>query len=389
MKIGIITNNYNAIRNINNKTSNVYLRINFLNKNAYLRLIIKWCRKIFTIKHNYSHLESFSGFFFDGFFYDAAHFFNNISFSKHPWITTFETTAPYFRKEIDEYINADMNFSAIQNKKYISRSIKAIASKSCKKLIALSKCSMNIEMNLISNFPQYEDIIKNKLIQLYPPQELKIFNIDEKPIADNNKIRFMFVGREFYRKGGLEILRCFEMLSRAFNFELVIVSSLINDMPYIFPIQTEIEAKKIIKENNGTWLTYFSELENESVIGLMKSAQVGLLPTYSETFGYSVLEFQACGCPVISTDVRALLEINNNCAGWIIPVGEKKQCGEVLNLRKLIDSKIIEKALTQIVIDIIQDPVSLNLKVTKCIDRIEKQHSPELFKNMLTTLYSS
>lgn len=50
----------------------------------------------------------------------------------------------------------------------------------------------------------------------------------------------------------------------------------------------------------------------------MKKSDVGLLPTWADTYGYSVLEFQACGCPVISSNTRGLPEINNNEAGWII-----------------------------------------------------------------------
>ncbi|MFW2788163.1 glycosyltransferase, partial [Acinetobacter baumannii] len=56
---------------------------------------------------------------------------------------------------------------------------------------------------------------------------------------------------------------------------------------------------------------------------------IGLLPTWADTFGYSVLEFQACGCPVISTDVRALSEINNNDIGWLINV-DKNKYGEIV-----------------------------------------------------------
>lgn len=43
----------------------------------------------------------------------------------------------------------------------------------------------------------------------------------------------------------------------------------------------------------------------------MKKAHVCLLPTWMDTFAYSVLEAQACGTPVISTSLRALTEINN------------------------------------------------------------------------------
>ncbi|WP_125140102.1 glycosyltransferase family 4 protein [Clostridium transplantifaecale] len=49
-----------------------------------------------------------------------------------------------------------------------------------------------------------------------------------------------------------------------------------------------------------------------------------LLPTFADTYGYSLLEMQACGLPVVSTNVRAMPEINDNECGWIakLPVNE-------------------------------------------------------------------
>ncbi|WP_241627814.1 glycosyltransferase, partial [Rosenbergiella epipactidis] len=50
----------------------------------------------------------------------------------------------------------------------------------------------------------------------------------------------------------------------------------------------------------------------------MSKSHIGLLPTWADTYGYSLLEFMAAGCPVISTNVRALTEINSSDRGYII-----------------------------------------------------------------------
>ena len=63
------------------------------------------------------------------------------------------------------------------------------------------------------------------------------------------------------------------------------------------------------------WISYVPKLTNNETLELMKKSHIGLLPTYADTYGYSVLEFQAAGCPVITTNVRALPEINNNNLG--------------------------------------------------------------------------
>jgi glycosyltransferase involved in cell wall biosynthesis len=246
---------------------------------------------------------------------------------------------------------------------------------------------MKIQLGLISNYPEYEDRIRSKLVQLYPPQELLVKSIDQKPIAPDNKLRFMFVGREFYRKGGLEILRCFEELASTYQFELIIVSALQNDIPDIIPKAFEIEAKQIIEKHNGSWLSYHKELENSAVLALMKSAHIGLLPTYSETFGFSVLEFQACGCPVISTDVRALPEINNNDIGWIIPTGQKTTHGELKNIQKTIGERSIENTMKNIIVEIFENRDQIVHKAAMSIRHISNQHSPETFTGSLSRLY--
>ena len=60
--------------------------------------------------------------------------------------------------------------------------------------------------------------------------------------------------------------------------------------------------KKIIKGSD--WITHYETLPNDYVLELMREQHVGLLPTWSDTYGYSVLEFQGIGVPVITTNVN-------------------------------------------------------------------------------------
>jgi glycosyltransferase involved in cell wall biosynthesis len=388
MKIGILSDSYPNKRNINNKTNNVYKKINHLNINAYLRTLVrKFGKDIEKTVSDYLLLDGYRGSFIDAQIYDIAHLFNSVSFSGRPWISTFETTVPFFRQEIEEYLGAGMEISAVQNKWKLLKGIEACSSDSCKALIALSKCAMNIQLGLISNYPNYEASIKSKLINLYPPQELLIESLDQKPAAIDNKLKFMFVGREFYRKGGLEILRCFEELAGTYQFELIIISSLQNDIPKIIPRELELEAQQLIEKHNGSWLSYHEELENSAVLDLMKSAHIGLLPTYSETFGFSVLEFQACGCPVISTDVRALPEINNNEIGWIISTGKKTPHREIESIQDTIRDRLIGNTLKSIVINIFKNRHEINNKAEGALQQISNQHSPVKFRESLASIY--
>ena len=382
MKIGITSKNYNSLRNINGITENDYVEINFLNVNSYFRVLIQILNKLIRIDLNtYFSVEGYNGSLLDRFFYDIAHFFNSFSLSRKPWISTFETKLPYMLKHI--------NLESQRSRKIVRKALKACASDSCKAIIAMSKCSMDLELNLLSNFPEYADPIKKKLSYIYPPQKLIVKNYDEKQVDLSGRLRFIFVGREFFRKGGYDILRCFEQLSDSYDFELIVISSLKEKNNQFLSREKKQEAKRIIKDYSGSWLTYYFELQNESLLSLMKGCHVGLLPTYSDTFGYSVLEFQACGCPVITTDVRALPEINNDDAGWIINTGDKKKTSEIYDLEKVANNHVIEHALKKIVIEILENPLVIKSKAEKSIERIKKYHCPVVYRRKIESIYRS
>lgn len=92
-------------------------------------------------------------------------------------------------------------------------------------------------------------------------------------------------------------------------------------------------------------------------MNLLQKSHVGLLPSWSDTYGYSVLEMQAAGVPVITTNIRALPEINSEEVGWMINLplsntGEAEYVG--VEARSFIRKKLIndlENIIESIVVD--------------------------------------
>lgn len=315
MKIGLSKLEYPEKRCIYNIIDECeYLNLSKINLYRYMEIII---RKIIpNARNNYSYrFKSLKKKDISGY-----HFFNYITNDSIPWISTFETFLPrcgnimdIHRKE--KFIISDLEY------KIVEKYIKIIAKDECKKIIALSKCNYNIQKELISLYPSYEEKILNKLVQIYPPQEPIIKDYSEKKL--NNNIKFTFVGRDFIRKGGYESILALKSVRDRLkcNIELTIITDINKSYNYVFnEFQDDYNYLKkvhgILEESN--WINYYKDLDNKKVIEIMKNTDVGLLPTWGDTFGYSVLEFQACGCPVISTSVRALKEINNDNIGWII-----------------------------------------------------------------------
>jgi glycosyltransferase involved in cell wall biosynthesis len=65
-------------------------------------------------------------------------------------------------------------------------------------------------------------------------------------------------------------------------------------------------------------ISYSPRLPNADVIRIFDNCHVAALPSFHDTFGYSVLEAQSHLCPVITTNQRAFPEINPEQAGWTI-----------------------------------------------------------------------
>lgn len=66
------------------------------------------------------------------------------------------------------------------------------------------------------------------------------------------------------------------------------------------------------------WISWYKNISNREVLEIIKRCHIGFLPTYEDTYGFCVLEMQACGVPVVTTNSNALSEFNNDDCGWII-----------------------------------------------------------------------
>ncbi len=112
-------------------------------------------------------------------------------------------------------------------------------------------------------------------------------------------------------------------------------------------------------------------MPNQQVLELLKTCDVGLLPTYADTYGFSALEAQSAACPVISTDVRALPEINNTEVGWLINV-PKNELGEAYYQTpedRQVLSERIQSGLEHIIRGIVQEPTTIAKKGQAALEK--------------------
>jgi len=322
---------------------------------------------------------------------DLLHLFNATSTGSTPWLSTFETVLPRLAKTSQCHSGASPGYAGLAGDRQVRRAMQLLAGDPCRRIIAMSRCNLDMQLELVSQFPEFREAIESKLLQLHPPQRVLVEDPAEKKLGTDGPIRFMFVGSAFFRKGGFEILETFCELraKEGFEIELTIVGSLhgkdysVENNDHLVP-----RAQKLI-DASAEWIRFHRRLPNESVLRMMKESHVGLLPTYADTYGYSVLEFQAAGCPVISTDVRALPEINSDDVGWLIPV-PKNRLGQALYFDRAGRDRVqecIREGLKRAVREIFRDRSGVVGKSERSIDRIRKQHSVDEFARRLSDIY--
>lgn len=306
--------------------------------------------------------------------YEVLHLFQGIHIGRRPWFTTFETVMPRWH-DVGE--------------KDLTWGFKQLAKDTCKGIFALSACAENMQMQLFESYSFMREEIVPKIRVLHPSQPTLVDRYEDKQL-EPDVISMVFVGADFFRKGGLEVLRVVDRLyAEDAPIKLYIVSSLkAGDYASKTGPAEITEAEAIIAKHPGR-IVHHRSLGNAAVLDLFRNAHIGLLPTWADTYGYSVLEAQGAACPVITTSVRAMPEINNEACGWVIPV-EKDHLGNGViftpEQRKAF-AKHLDESLEAVMRDILRDPSQIRRKGEQALARIRRNHSPLLTAQMLEAEY--
>lgn len=98
---------------------------------------------------------------------------------------------------------------------------------------------------------------------------------------------------------------------------------------------------------------------------------------------------QACGCTMVTTDIRSLPEINNTECGYICHLPHNNageicySTSEECNSTKELLKQELERVLTEILDTPMND---LCIKALASAKRIETYHSPEVYGNKIKEL---
>lgn len=367
------------ILDVNNKN---YVKENV---NSWRLIVLKILGRLFPI------LEQKDVYCFRKWFYfrgrcrreiDIIHTYNRVCVTNKKWVCSFEGKVPaYFESQMDI------------GHRVIKKRLKLIEDNKCIKLLPMSKYAYDYEISLLKAHCKNEEIekIKQKMEVLYPPQKLLVDSVDEGKYNNMETLKFIYVGRDFFRKGGYNCFCVLRELRKKYQIELTLIGKVNIKKDAGFRAKecnydSLLEEMRVCKE----WLNYYEELNNETVLKLIKESHVGLLPTYGDTFGFSVLEMQASGVPVVTTNRQALKEINNDNCGWIIDTYNYAD----VDKRYYIESDIskyeefVQAELYKIVEDICIKPEQIQIKAVNAYERVRRDHSIDKYSDRLAEIYA-
>ncbi len=170
-------------------------------------------------------------------------------------------------------------------------------------------------------------IDEEKTKVVYPGVDITVIIPPERLDRDvKNPYKILFVGGDFQRKGGQDLLDVF--LTRFANAaELHLVTSA--------PVKCEhphVHVHNNVKAYTPKWLD------------LYRQADVFVLPTYNEAFGFVFIEAMAAGLPVVATRINAIPEIvSHGETGFLIQPGDRHQLA--CRIRDLMENSLLGREM--------------------------------------------
>ena len=305
--------------------------------------------------------------------FDLLHCFNSVNYGNAPWVVTFETSVPrLYRKDSAQY------------------AIPTLESPNCLAIVAMSQAALNIHNNQLRHFaPESFDNLSKKTLVLHPPQVILPANMAK--FYNISPLKIIFVSNQFFLKGGEAMLDALVEFRKHHPVELTLISrfSLSDNVT----MHTDEDNKRMMAflEKNKNWINCHYGLPNEQVLQLMSESHLGVCMSFAETYGYVVLEMQAAGVPVVTTNIRAFPEINSDEIGYLVdyPFQNGRLPADATRDTVEAITSSLRKQFYQVLESIARDNgFSLSQKAFKARQKIFSNHNPIEYGNSLLKIYS-
>ncbi|MFH1325747.1 MAG: glycosyltransferase family 4 protein [archaeon] len=209
---------------------------------------------------------------------------------KKPWIVDCETGG----------IFTSFNYKSLKNPIMKKIILGALSSKECKKILPQSEAAKKDLLNAL-DCSGFKDKIEVLYLAMRPCKKKKINRKDKKVVL-------LFIGQNFYGKGGHDLIRAYEILTKKYdNLELKFKG----DIPEKYlPLAKRLKGLKIIKNHFP---------RDELFDRMYLNSDIFVLPTHQDNYGVVFLEAMSAGLPIVGTTsftVPELIEEGKN--GFLI-----------------------------------------------------------------------
>jgi len=176
--------------------------------------------------------------------------------------------------------------------------------------------------------------IADSHIDLEPVQE---------PLARENVISVLFVGRVETRKGLDQLLRALLRLPRTgFKVNVNVVGSWPTEHDS-YAQKIKALARELAAKRNGVTVNFAGYASDEVLLEYYAGADIFVAPSRFESFGLILIEAMRGGCPVIATNIGGMREIVDENTGFLIDVDDHEALA--MRLENLITNSVLRKEM--------------------------------------------
>ena len=214
--------------------------------------------------------------------YDLIHCAHCLSRNKGvPWIADFEGMWQIYFENKSERLKRKLR--------------KIMLRKECRKILPWTK---DVEDGILKEFPE----LKDKMEVVYPA--IPMPRIKRKK---HKGINLLFVGRYFFRKGGLHALEAMDRLTKKYK-----------DVSGIFV--SDVPEELLRKYSKNKKIKFYKLMPQEKLFqDVYAVSDIFIYPGYRDSFGFAFLEAMSFGIPVVTLNGFARKEIiQNSKTGFVI-----------------------------------------------------------------------
>jgi glycosyltransferase involved in cell wall biosynthesis len=235
------------------------------------------------------------------------HLWNGVCLNRKPWIMSVESHLP--RHPSPEYRSGFWH----------KMCWRAIASDYCKLILPFSEFSK--QFLLWQNKNKIDSNISSKTKVFYGGVKVDKNGLKnhKKFLEKSNEFRVVFVGHDFFRKGGVPLLRAFDRLRNELpDLQLRIISRVSRD-GYVTNVVSEMVNRIRVRLEQDEDIEWYESLPHDEVLNKLETSHVATLATLDDQFPWSPVEAMSRGLPVIASNVTSLPEqIQHGHNGYLI-----------------------------------------------------------------------